>query len=327
MADPAPAPAPKGILLKADTIAEPFLAEVKANLAAAVQSTSASTLPRCGPPKLVGILATASAAPSRSYAEFTRKQCVALGIAFELREVDQDDGVEEAIIEANADSSVDGIMVRLSIFIAHLISYNFRYTTRFSGRNRYSSCLLAAIQYLCAQSGPLLATDRLAFQRRRRPQLQVPLQPLPQVTSPTLFTLPPYPFALTSIQHPLPRAKVASSILTLSRRNSTSPANQRCRPASRNRQVDPPMHASGRGKSARARRCLQRAVALRRPRLRPHRNRHQPVIYLPTLLAQYQLKTICAKQKIGSGRPPSRGAPRERRCTRLFRRHRFDTGV
>ena len=165
MADPAPAPAPKGILLKADTIAEPFLAEVKANLAAAVQSTSASTLPRCGPPKLVGILATASAAPSRSYAEFTRKQCVALGIAFELREVDQDDGVEEAIIEANADSSVDGIMVRLSIFIAHLISYNFRYTTRFLGRNRYSSCLLLVmIRYLCMRPGPLLATDRLAFQ-------------------------------------------------------------------------------------------------------------------------------------------------------------------
>jgi methylenetetrahydrofolate dehydrogenase (NAD+) len=110
MADPAPAPAPKGILLKADTIAEPFLAEVKANLAAVLSASSSR-----GPPKLVGILATASAAPSRSYAEFTRKQCTALGIAFELREVDQDDGVEEAIIEANADSSVDGIMVRLCL--------------------------------------------------------------------------------------------------------------------------------------------------------------------------------------------------------------------
>jgi methylenetetrahydrofolate dehydrogenase (NAD+) len=109
-ADPAPAPVPKGILLKADSIAEPFLAEVKANLAAVLSASSSR-----GPPKLVGILATASAAPSRSYAEFTRKQCTALGIAFELREVDQDDGVEEAIIEANADSSVDGIMVRLTL--------------------------------------------------------------------------------------------------------------------------------------------------------------------------------------------------------------------
>lgn len=109
-ADLAPAPAPKGILLKVDTIVEPFLAEVKANLATVLSSTTGR------PPKLVGILATASAGPSRSYAEFTRRQCVALGIAFELREVGKDDGVEEAIIEANADNSVDGIMVYYPIF-------------------------------------------------------------------------------------------------------------------------------------------------------------------------------------------------------------------
>jgi methylenetetrahydrofolate dehydrogenase (NAD+) len=127
-ADPAPAPAPKGILLKADNIAEPFLAEVKANLAAVPSSTT---------PKLVGILATASAAPSRSYAEFTRRQCAALGIAFELREVGQDDGVEDAIIEANADNSVDGIMVRLARSITSILSSNTpRCTTRFSGRSR-----------------------------------------------------------------------------------------------------------------------------------------------------------------------------------------------
>lgn len=120
--DPAPAPAPKGLLLKADTIAEPFIAEVKASLA--------DCTPRSRPPKLVGILASANA-PSRSYAEFTRKQCVALGIDFELREVgaalrgreagadgtsvdgtSNGDGVEEAIIEANADDTVHGIMVR-----------------------------------------------------------------------------------------------------------------------------------------------------------------------------------------------------------------------
>ena len=113
--DPAPAPSPKGILLKADTIAEPFLAELKASLA--------NSPSRSRPPKLVGILATTNA-PSRSYAEFTRKQCVGLGIEFELREVgagadgasadgtSNGDGVEEAIIEANADNTVDGIMVR-----------------------------------------------------------------------------------------------------------------------------------------------------------------------------------------------------------------------
>ncbi|KAI9464295.1 NAD(P)-binding protein [Russula earlei] len=120
--DPAPAPAPKGILLKADTIAEPFLAEVKAAL---VNSS------RSRPPKLVGILATSNG-PSRSYAEFTRKQCVSLGIEFELRQVGvalnapashesdvgnaDGDGVEEAIIDANADDTVDGIMVYYPIF-------------------------------------------------------------------------------------------------------------------------------------------------------------------------------------------------------------------
>lgn len=114
--DPAPAPAPKGILLKADAIAEPFLTEVKASLA---------NLTRSRPPKLVGILATANA-PSRHYAEFTRKQCDALGVVFELREVGaalpdgagsaDGDGVEEAIIDANADDAVDGIMVRSSFF-------------------------------------------------------------------------------------------------------------------------------------------------------------------------------------------------------------------
>ena len=112
--EPEPSLAPKGVLLKADIIAEPFLAEVKVTLAA---------LSRSRPPKLVGILATTNA-PSRSYAEFTRKQCAALGIEFELREVGaalnkaseysaDGDGVEEAIIEANADDTVDGIMVRL----------------------------------------------------------------------------------------------------------------------------------------------------------------------------------------------------------------------
>jgi|SRR6266850_2525398 len=110
--DPTSAPAPKGVLLKAETIAEPFLAEVKASLASVSQS-------RTRAPKLVGILATANA-PSRSYAEFTRRQCVALGIEFELREVGaalpdgvggaDGDGVEEAIIDANADGTVDGIM-------------------------------------------------------------------------------------------------------------------------------------------------------------------------------------------------------------------------
>lgn len=97
----------KGVLLKADPIANAFRDEIQASLA---------TRPR--PPRLVGILAT-SAAPSKFYAEFTKKQCDALGVEFVLRWVgaaadptlSEGDGVEEAIIEANEDENVHGIMV------------------------------------------------------------------------------------------------------------------------------------------------------------------------------------------------------------------------
>ncbi|KAI0265958.1 hypothetical protein BC834DRAFT_159463 [Gloeopeniophorella convolvens] len=107
--------APKGVLLNADSIAQPFLAELRTALAARP--------PGARPPTLVGILATSSA-PSAAYAEFTRRQCAALGVRFELRAVgravDPDaqdgDGAEEAIIEANADADVDGIMVYYPIF-------------------------------------------------------------------------------------------------------------------------------------------------------------------------------------------------------------------
>ena len=104
----------KGILLKADPIADAFRAEVNDALAASHRA-----------PTLVGILAT-DASPSRFYAEFTRKQCEELGVRFILKEVGsamkqkggevdgarQDgEGVEEAIVEANDDDNVDGVMV------------------------------------------------------------------------------------------------------------------------------------------------------------------------------------------------------------------------
>ena len=73
-------------------------------------------------PQLLGILSTSSA-PSRSYAQFTKKTCEAIGVEFVLREVGgaldggvDGEGVEEAIIEANEDSNVDGIMVYYPIF-------------------------------------------------------------------------------------------------------------------------------------------------------------------------------------------------------------------
>ncbi|KAJ7872075.1 hypothetical protein B0H13DRAFT_2253599, partial [Mycena leptocephala] len=63
----------KGLLLKADPIAAAFRDEVK------------SSLTRClRRPRLVGILATSSA-PSKFYAEFTKKQCEDLGVEFILK--------------------------------------------------------------------------------------------------------------------------------------------------------------------------------------------------------------------------------------------------
>ncbi|GLB34144.1 putative tetrahydrofolate dehydrogenase/cyclohydrolase, catalytic domain [Lyophyllum shimeji] len=109
----------KGLLLKADPIAAAFRDEVKASLAECKR-----------PPRLVGILAT-SAAPSRNYAEFTKKQCAELGVDFVLKttgaavssDLGEGEGVEEAIIEANEDESVDGIMVYYPIFGAQQDHY------------------------------------------------------------------------------------------------------------------------------------------------------------------------------------------------------------
>ena len=97
----------KGLLLKADPIAAAFRDEVKRSL---VQCSR--------PPKLVGILSTTSL-PSKFYADFTKKQCEELGVKFVLRktgaaessDLGEGEGVEDAIIEANEDDSVDGIMV------------------------------------------------------------------------------------------------------------------------------------------------------------------------------------------------------------------------
>ena len=107
-------PAPgSGILLKGDTIARPFQDELKKALEG-----------RSRTPRLVAILAT-SGAPSRMYAEFTRKACTELGFDFVLREtgaaipnsgLSEGEGAEEAILEANEDAAVDGIMVYYPIF-------------------------------------------------------------------------------------------------------------------------------------------------------------------------------------------------------------------
>ncbi|ESK95099.1 methylenetetrahydrofolate dehydrogenase [Moniliophthora roreri MCA 2997] len=102
----------KGLLLKADPIAATFRDEVKTTLSQ-----------RDRPPRLIGILATSSE-PSRMYSEFTRKQCEALGFEYVLKktgaalssDLAEGEGVEEAIVEANEDERIDGIMVYFPIF-------------------------------------------------------------------------------------------------------------------------------------------------------------------------------------------------------------------
>lgn len=112
----------KGILLKAEPIATAFRDEIKAAL---------NEAPR--PPKLVGILATSSA-PSKFYAEFTQKQCNDLGVDFVLKKIgaaadpslDEGEGVEDAIIEANNNDSIDGIMVGIHALCISLILRRYR---------------------------------------------------------------------------------------------------------------------------------------------------------------------------------------------------------
>ncbi|GAA6040968.1 hypothetical protein JCM8097_000516 [Rhodosporidiobolus ruineniae] len=111
----APAPENAAITVTGEAVAKPF----RADLTAAVAKLPVK-------PKLVGILANSSP-PSRAYASWTAKACEAVGITYELREVGivaegategtaEQGEVEEAILAANEDASVNGIMVYYPIF-------------------------------------------------------------------------------------------------------------------------------------------------------------------------------------------------------------------
>ncbi|KAL5357639.1 hypothetical protein BJX96DRAFT_22728 [Aspergillus floccosus] len=84
-------------------VANGLLAEVKQGL---------QTLDKA--PHLVGFLANHDPA-ARMYAEWTEKTCQENGFRYSLREVHRDD-LEEAILAANVDSDVDGIIVYYPIF-------------------------------------------------------------------------------------------------------------------------------------------------------------------------------------------------------------------
>lgn len=66
------------------------------------------------PPKLVGFLANADPA-AQMYAEFTKKTSLECGFRFEIRQVNKED-LEDAIMQANDDREVDGIMVYFPVF-------------------------------------------------------------------------------------------------------------------------------------------------------------------------------------------------------------------
>lgn len=119
-----------GKLLQAAAIAKPFQEAIESDIKQRSEAGRAI-------PKLVGILAKPSP-PSIAYAEWTRKACVAVGINFEIwktwEDAEQESAasencaseslqnfgleadVEDLILAANRDKSVDGVMVYYPIF-------------------------------------------------------------------------------------------------------------------------------------------------------------------------------------------------------------------
>jgi methylenetetrahydrofolate dehydrogenase (NAD+) len=75
------------------------------------------------PPKLVGFLANADPA-AKMYADFTKKTSLDCGFRFETREVNKED-LEDAIMEANEDKDVDGIMVYFPVFGDRQVQHYF----------------------------------------------------------------------------------------------------------------------------------------------------------------------------------------------------------
>ncbi|KAK3362978.1 hypothetical protein B0T25DRAFT_525950 [Lasiosphaeria hispida] len=94
-------------VILADTIAKKLLAEVKDSLAK-VQSESAAK------PTLAAFLANDDPAAAQ-YAEWSKKTCEENGFDFDLRKVNKEN-LEEAIVAANQDDGVDGIIVYYPIW-------------------------------------------------------------------------------------------------------------------------------------------------------------------------------------------------------------------
>ena len=114
---PPPPPSPLSLTLSLSLSAMPkidvtkcameFRDEIKASIQASVAAGGAR-------PKLVGFLANGDEAASM-YARWTERACTRDGITYELRRVERVD-LEEAVMEANQDPSVNGILVYYPVF-------------------------------------------------------------------------------------------------------------------------------------------------------------------------------------------------------------------
>ena len=181
---PKTAPLPgAGKLFKADPIADTFRSDIQRSLSALSK-----------PPKLVGILASDSK-PSETYAEFTRKTCQALGVEFVLKRVgaakraiaqpgddveeEGEGAVEEAIVEANSDESIGGIMVRsVRLTVRSDLSSDHRCTIpSLAGYKTitFNRLLIATLTLSPLVNEMFNFPGRLASQRRRRAQRKVSL--------------------------------------------------------------------------------------------------------------------------------------------------------
>ncbi|KAK6459398.1 tetrahydrofolate dehydrogenase/cyclohydrolase [Scheffersomyces xylosifermentans] len=96
-------PKPAGRTILASTIAKPYIEEITAGL----QKLDFQ-------PKLVGFLANDDPA-AKMYANWTGKTCESLGFKYDLIEVDKNE-LESALINANNDDNVNGIMVYFPVF-------------------------------------------------------------------------------------------------------------------------------------------------------------------------------------------------------------------
>ncbi|CCH58715.1 hypothetical protein TBLA_0A09280 [Henningerozyma blattae CBS 6284] len=105
----APNPQAKpGLTILASKISKPYIEDIERE----VQELKSI---RPDGPVLVGFLANNDPA-AEMYANWTKKTSESMGFKYELRRIDDKDFLEEAIIEANNDDKVDGIMVYFPVF-------------------------------------------------------------------------------------------------------------------------------------------------------------------------------------------------------------------